>query len=258
MRSLVAKVFLTMAASSASIVAHHSPLPPTAHVATVKTVSNAAISVVAQAWPHRMGGAAISPLDSTSARKTTDTAQIERELLPAIGQPAPQLHVDHWLNTPTPSWAPLKFGDGHVYVLDFTATWCLACPNMYPVMSEVVKQYAARGVRVLYVTALWGMDYRATMPPMLQAKKHDKELAELSTYFAQHQVTEPVVVYDTTKVQIKDYADLVQKKRELTLPKVVIVDGRGIVQKVMTGLSAEQVRQQTFATLATLVPLSKP
>ncbi|WEK37849.1 MAG: TlpA disulfide reductase family protein [Candidatus Pseudobacter hemicellulosilyticus] len=54
-----------------------------------------------------------------------------------IGDPAPELEVFKWLKG-----KPVEnFEKGHVYVVEFWATWCVPCANAMPHLSELARQY---------------------------------------------------------------------------------------------------------------------
>ena len=67
----------------------------------------------------------------------------------AIGDPAPRLEVDRWMQG-----EPLDaFEPGTVYVVEFWATWCQPCRKSLPQMDALARRYAGRGVRVIGVAA---------------------------------------------------------------------------------------------------------
>ena len=66
----------------------------------------------------------------------------------AVGDPAPPLQIDHWLRgEPVESFEP-----GHIYVVDFWATWCGSCISGFPELAELQRDFADRGVTVIAVT----------------------------------------------------------------------------------------------------------
>jgi thiol-disulfide isomerase/thioredoxin len=57
-----------------------------------------------------------------------------------IGDPAPVLRPSKWLKgTPVPRFEP-----GKVYVVEFWATWCKACIEGMPHLSELARKYAGK------------------------------------------------------------------------------------------------------------------
>src|SRR5262249_8748156 len=67
----------------------------------------------------------------------------------AIGDPAPKLVVDRWIQG-----APMsRLERGTVYVLEFWATWCQPCQKSLPQMDALAKRYGRRGVHVIGIAA---------------------------------------------------------------------------------------------------------
>jgi cytochrome c biogenesis protein CcmG, thiol:disulfide interchange protein DsbE len=63
-------------------------------------------------------------------------------------EPAPPLRlVDLYGNTST-----LESLRGHVVVLDFWASWCVACRGTFPMLNELQSRYNGKGLRVLGLT----------------------------------------------------------------------------------------------------------
>jgi thiol-disulfide isomerase/thioredoxin len=75
------------------------------------------------------------------------------QLINLIGQKAPALSAETWLNS-----GPLKLADlkGQVVVIDFWATWCAPCRAVIPTLVEVYKKYKDKGLVVLGYTRLYG------------------------------------------------------------------------------------------------------
>ena len=65
-----------------------------------------------------------------------------------VGKPAPALQVTEWLGKPN-SLASLK---GKVVLLDFWATWCKPCIEMYPEMRKWAAEFGPRGLVILAIT----------------------------------------------------------------------------------------------------------
>lgn len=69
-----------------------------------------------------------------------------------VGSPAPKLeHVDWLKGEPVSAWEP-----GHVYVLDFWATWCSPCIVGIPHLNKMQKDLGPKNVHVIGV-AIWPM-----------------------------------------------------------------------------------------------------
>src|SRR5262249_8725768 len=102
-------------------------------------------------------GIALAATTSLAAEDKLDVyvspLEFEHRIPPlAIGDPAPRLAVDRWMQG-----APIThFEPGTVYVLEFWATWCQPCRKSLPQMDALAKRYAARGVQVIGVAAAEG------------------------------------------------------------------------------------------------------
>ncbi len=84
-------------------------------------------------------------------------------LLP--GEPAPLLKDVTWLKgDAVAAWQP-----GHVYILDFWATWCGPCKKAIPHMDEIADTRAAQNVHVIGV-AIWPRDKMVPTPDFVTEK----------------------------------------------------------------------------------------
>lgn len=167
---------------------------------------------------------------------------------PVIGKPAPPLKVGHWLNVP--SGAPPALNDGHVTILNFTAMWCGPCKEVYPVLTDLQRQFAGR-VQVVYAAAFDGMSENFMIPAT-----HDEALAAFPKYFAAHHITAPVGIFDSLDASWQKYSD--NGKKRQALPKLVIVDGHGIVRDVLSGWRGDQTQRQLRADVTQLAGAPKP
>lgn len=66
-----------------------------------------------------------------------------------VGKPAPELKGTEWLGSVPQTLAGLK---GKVVMLDFWATWCKPCIEMYPEMRKWVQEFGPQGLVILGVT----------------------------------------------------------------------------------------------------------
>jgi thiol-disulfide isomerase/thioredoxin len=65
-----------------------------------------------------------------------------------VGDPAPPIDISNWLQ----GEKVMAFEPGHVYVLEFWATWCGPCRMSMPHLSELQKLYRDRGVTIIGVS----------------------------------------------------------------------------------------------------------
>jgi len=72
------------------------------------------------------------------------------EVGPKVGDAAPELRVSEWIKGEPIS----RFEGGHVYVVEFWATWCGPCIFAMPHLSEVQRQYMNKGVTVVAVNVM--------------------------------------------------------------------------------------------------------
>ena len=68
----------------------------------------------------------------------------------AIGEPAPEIDAQYWLNAPALSLRALR---GRIVVLEFWATWCGPCRATIPHLIELHKQTAPKGVVIVSLTS---------------------------------------------------------------------------------------------------------
>lgn len=130
-----------------------------------------------------------------------------------VGAPAPAFDSLHVVQgTLAPQLGTLR---GQVVVLEFWARWCLPCHLLIPTMNEWSRRYAARGVRVIGVTAASIREARAGT-------------AEAGIHYA--------VLADPT-------GDTSLAYRAVALPTVFVIDRRGVVRDVMVGYSSQHIRE---------------
>jgi thiol-disulfide isomerase/thioredoxin len=83
-----------------------------------------------------------------SADKTA-AATSDKPFALMVGDKAPAIAVTEWLKG-----SEVKaFESGHVYVVEFWATWCGPCIAAFPHLSQLQKEYADKGLTIMGVTA---------------------------------------------------------------------------------------------------------
>jgi len=157
-----------------------------------------------------------------------------------VGLPAPPIEAPRWFNLPS-GVKPPRFGDGNIYVVEFTAEWCLPCRSSYPSLIELTTRYASRGLRVLFVTALYG--YFGNLDSLTPAV----ELDSLRRYFlAEHHIQFPIAVDGDLHApagtdQGRDPVMNVDGSNynAFVWPTVVLIDRTGIVRQVWSGWDSD-------------------
>jgi thiol-disulfide isomerase/thioredoxin len=66
-----------------------------------------------------------------------------------IGEPAPEIAIKDWLKGEPATLEDLR---GRVVLLEFWATWCKPCQEMFPKLKELDESYRDRGLEVIALT----------------------------------------------------------------------------------------------------------
>ncbi|PYS62567.1 MAG: hypothetical protein DMF76_08775 [Acidobacteria bacterium] len=86
-----------------------------------------------------------------------------RTRLKLLDQPAPEIEVKEWISGEATTLATLQ---GQVVLLEFWATWCKPCEQMFPKLKQLDEEYGPRGLNVIALTRHY-LAYRGT--PQAQA-----------------------------------------------------------------------------------------
>lgn len=129
-----------------------------------------------------------------------------------IGEPAPEILVKDWI-----VGAPVTLGElrGKVVLLEFWATWCKPCQEMFPKLNSLNGELSARGLEIIALTRHY-LAYRGTPEAM------GEELQLMRSTVAQHAVEFRVGVAEDERLQAVYGAN--------GLPTAVLIDRRGIVR----------------------------
>jgi thiol-disulfide isomerase/thioredoxin len=140
------------------------------------------------------------------ANTSVQAPQKEATLKP--GDPAPALVIEKWLKGKPVE----KFEPGHVYVVEFWATWCGPCIASMPHISKLQKDYAGRAT--IIGTNIW------------EKKYDDTTLAAIEGFVAnQSGRMEYTVAYDgPSKLTDKNYMAAAGRNG---IPSAFIVDQQG-------------------------------
>ena len=149
-----------------------------------------------------------------------------------LGQPAPELAMKEWLNTDPLTLAELK---GHVVLLEFWATWCKPCEQLFPRIKELHAQHAGDNLRVLALTRFF-MAYGG--PPEAQAQ----EMSLVREFAEKHKLEFPVGVAEDESVQSAYGAT--------ALPMLALIDRAGMVRSFAFSPDEENFKRVLAESLA--------
>lgn len=129
-----------------------------------------------------------------------------------VGQEAPEISVKAWING-----GPAILGDlrGRVVLLEFWATWCKPCQEMFPKLKKLYEEEAERGLEIVALTRHY-LAYRGTNEAMAD------ELQLMRRMITEHAVTFAVGVAEDERLQGIYGAN--------GLPTVALIDRRSLVR----------------------------
>ena len=129
-----------------------------------------------------------------------------------LGKTAPEIDLEVWLVGYPVTLAELR---GRVVMLEFWATWCKPCQEMFPKMTILYQQESKNGLEILAITRHY-MAYGGTP----EAKNEELDLIRKTV--SDNGVTFRVAVADDERLQATYGAN--------GLPTVVLIDRNGFVQ----------------------------
>ncbi len=106
---------------------------------------------------------------------------------------------------------------GKVVIVDFWASWCGPCKESFPVLNELKKKYADRGLVIIAVNV-------------------DEERADMETFLKANPATFTVVRDAGQK--------LVPKTGIKTMPSSFVLDGEGKVRFAHAGFHGDKTKKQ--------------
>lgn len=149
-----------------------------------------------------------------------------------LGQPAPELIMKEWLNTDPLTLEALK---GQTVLLEFWATWCKPCEQLFPRIKELHARHAEDNLRVLALTRFF-MAYGG--PPEAQAQ----EMIMVREFAEKHSLEFPVGVAEDESVQSAYGAT--------ALPMLALIDRAGIVRSFAFSPDEENFKRALADSLA--------
>jgi thiol-disulfide isomerase/thioredoxin len=123
-----------------------------------------------------------------------------------VGDKAPPLEIEKWVKgEPVRSFEP-----GHVYLIDFWATWCGPCVRSFPHLTELQKEYGDK----LTVIAVTAEDQRNTLDAV---EKMVESKSDVMGY---------TVAWDNNR---KSWNAYMKASGQNGIPSAFVVDGTGTV-----------------------------
>jgi thiol-disulfide isomerase/thioredoxin len=129
-----------------------------------------------------------------------------------IGRTAPEISIRTWIKGEAVRLEDLR---GRVVLLEFWATWCKACQEMFPKLKQLHEEAGPSGLAIVAITRHY-MAYGGT-PESMQ-----EELQLMQATVNQHQVNFSVGVAEDESLQMTYGAN--------GLPTAIIIDRRGRVR----------------------------
>jgi thiol-disulfide isomerase/thioredoxin len=132
--------------------------------------------------------------------------------LALIGQIAPDLSIKTWISGGPVALEALR---GRVVLLEFWATWCKPCQEMFPKLKNLHEQESLRGLEITAITRHY-MAYGGSEESMTE------ELQLMRSMVTDHGVSFAVGVAEDERLQAIYGAN--------GLPTVVLIDRQGVVR----------------------------
>ena len=132
--------------------------------------------------------------------------------LALVGAQAPEIAVKEWINGEPATLADLR---GRVVLLEFWATWCKPCQEMFPKLKKLDEEYRARELEVLSLT-------RHYLASRDTASSLAEELELMRSMVRQHDVKFRVGVAEDERTQ--------ELYGATGLPTLALIDRAGVVR----------------------------
>lgn len=129
-----------------------------------------------------------------------------------IGTEAPEISVKDWIQGEPATLESLR---GRVVLLEFWATWCKPCREMFGKLKKLNEAYGSRGLEILALTRHY-FAYRGT------ADSQAEELELMRTTVGEHELDFRVGVAETERTQ--------ELYGATGMPTLCLIDRRGIVR----------------------------
>lgn len=154
-----------------------------------------------------------------------------------LGEPAPEIEVADWVLGEGISLAELH---GQVVLLEFWATWCKPCLEMFPRLRALHERHAEQGLHILALTR-YGQAPGSADP---EARQRERDLVR-------------TVVADrglAVRVGIAPDGRLQQRYGANGVPTLVLIDRAGLVRLITSGGDEAALDTAIAAALAESAP----
>lgn len=153
-----------------------------------------------------------TPSQKRAATSGTLQVRDRARQMALIGQEAPEIFVKDWISGGPATLLDLR---GRVVLLEFWATWCKPCQEIFPKLEKLYKKEAVRGLEIIALTRHY-LAYRGTTESM------SDELRLMGRMITENAVTFVVGVAEDERLQGIYGAN--------GLPTVALIDRRSIVR----------------------------
>lgn len=129
-----------------------------------------------------------------------------------LGKPAPEINLKVWLNGGPTTLTDLH---GRIVLIEFWATWCKPCQEMFPKLTALYDQESKHGLEIIAITRHY-MAYKGSL------ETRNEELDLMRATLHKHGVKFPVAVAEDESLQRIYGAN--------GLPTLVLIDRQGVVR----------------------------
>ena len=132
---------------------------------------------------------------------------------PLIGKPAPEFRLPQ-LHQPQSTFAPAEL-KGKVWVLNVWASWCTACRDEHPVLTDFARQRLA---------PLYGLNYKDKRDEAIAWLKRFGDPYELSIFDLDGRVGIDYGVYGVPETYVIDRLGVIRYKRIVPVTPAILKD----------------------------------
>ena len=165
--------------------------------------------------------AALKSAATTEAKQYAHRVYVElrdyQTRLKLQGQPAPEIDVKEWIQGAPTTLADVR---GQVVLLEFWATWCKPCEQMFPKLTHLDDEFRAQGLNVIALTRHY-MAYKGTTEAQAEEIKLMRKMVD------DHQLNFRVGASEDEHTQDSYGA--------AGVPTMALIDRRGIVRHFFDG-----------------------